>query len=197
MIAAKLLVPEQEDEDGVESASHLWQAVQIVVVADIVMSLDNVIAVAAAANGSVPLAGARPCHQRAPDRRRCGADHGAADAAADPGVGWRGAARLDRGRGDRDRSRRSSRSCTRCSRSVRRHAGLDARRPRASRRNSPMAAAASEIVLRLLGVVVVLVVGSSGAGAHWRRSRRIRRTRRSASANRLRLRANETRHDVI
>jgi YjbE family integral membrane protein len=55
VIAAKLLVPEQEDEDGVQSASHLWAAVQIVVVADIVMSLDNVIAVAAAANGSVPL----------------------------------------------------------------------------------------------------------------------------------------------
>ncbi|QQO21537.1 TerC family protein [Bradyrhizobium diazoefficiens] len=55
VIAAKLLVPENEDENDVESASHLWQAVQIVVVADIVMSLDNVIAVAAAANGSVPL----------------------------------------------------------------------------------------------------------------------------------------------
>ena len=55
VIAAKLLVPENEDEEGVESASHLWQAVQIVVIADIVMSLDNVIAVAAAANGSVPL----------------------------------------------------------------------------------------------------------------------------------------------
>ena len=55
VIAAKLLVPENEDEDDVESASHLWHAVQIVVVADIVMSLDNVIAVAAAANGSVPL----------------------------------------------------------------------------------------------------------------------------------------------
>ena len=55
VIAAKLLVPEQEDEEGVESASHLWAAVQIVVVADIVMSLDNVIAVAAAANGSFPL----------------------------------------------------------------------------------------------------------------------------------------------
>jgi integral membrane protein, YjbE family len=47
VIAAKLMVPEQEDEEGVESASHLWAAVQIVVVADIVMSLDNVIAVAA------------------------------------------------------------------------------------------------------------------------------------------------------
>jgi YjbE family integral membrane protein len=55
VIAAKLLVPENEDEDDVASASHLLQAVQIVVVADIVMSLDNVIAVAAAANGSVPL----------------------------------------------------------------------------------------------------------------------------------------------
>ena len=55
LIAAKLVVPEEEDEGGVQSASHLWHAVQIVVVADIVMSLDNVIAVAAAANGSLPL----------------------------------------------------------------------------------------------------------------------------------------------
>jgi YjbE family integral membrane protein len=55
VIAAKLLVPESKDEHGVKSASHLWAAVQIVVVADIVMSLDNVIAVAAAAKGSIPL----------------------------------------------------------------------------------------------------------------------------------------------
>src|SRR3979411_2446217 len=55
VIAAKLLVPDEEDEEGIKSASHLWAAVQIVAVADIVMSLDNVIAVAAAANGSVPL----------------------------------------------------------------------------------------------------------------------------------------------
>ena len=55
VIAAKLLVPEHEDEEGVDAASHLWAAVQIVAIADIVMSLDNVIAVAAAANGSVPL----------------------------------------------------------------------------------------------------------------------------------------------
>jgi YjbE family integral membrane protein len=55
VIAAKLLVPEQEDEEGVKSAAHLWAAIQIVAIADIVMSLDNVIAVAAAANGSVPL----------------------------------------------------------------------------------------------------------------------------------------------
>src|SRR4051794_10526074 len=55
VIGAKLLVPEEDDGDSVHAASHLWAAVQIVVVADIVMSLDNVIAVAAAANGSVPL----------------------------------------------------------------------------------------------------------------------------------------------
>jgi len=55
VIAAKLLVPEEDDGDSVHAAAHLWHAVQIVVVADIVMSLDNVIAVAAAANGSVPL----------------------------------------------------------------------------------------------------------------------------------------------
>jgi YjbE family integral membrane protein len=55
VIAAKLLVPEREEGDDVKSASHIWAAVQIVVVADVVMSLDNVIAVAAAAEGSVPL----------------------------------------------------------------------------------------------------------------------------------------------
>ena len=55
VIAAKLLVPDSKGEDGIQSASHLWAAVQIVVVADIVMSLDNVIAVAAAAEGSIPL----------------------------------------------------------------------------------------------------------------------------------------------
>lgn len=55
VIAAKLLVPEREDEGSVKQAGHLWAAIQIVVVADIVMSLDNVIAVAAAANGNVVL----------------------------------------------------------------------------------------------------------------------------------------------
>jgi YjbE family integral membrane protein len=54
-IAAKLLVPEPEGESETDAAAHLWAAVQIVAIADIVMSLDNVIAVAAAANGSIPL----------------------------------------------------------------------------------------------------------------------------------------------
>jgi YjbE family integral membrane protein len=53
-IAAKLLVPEDEG-DNVTAGTSLWHAIQIVVIADIVMSLDNVIAVAAAANGEIPL----------------------------------------------------------------------------------------------------------------------------------------------
>jgi YjbE family integral membrane protein len=53
-IAAKLLVPEDGADDVTEGTS-LWHAVRIVVIADIIMSLDNVIAVAAAANGQLPL----------------------------------------------------------------------------------------------------------------------------------------------
>ena len=53
-IAAKLLVPEDGGDDVTEGTS-LWHAVRIVVIADIIMSLDNVIAVAAAANGQLPL----------------------------------------------------------------------------------------------------------------------------------------------
>src|SRR6202007_1311989 len=54
VIAAKLLVPEDEDNE-VAAGTTLWHAVRIVVIADIIMSLDNVIAVAAAANGELAL----------------------------------------------------------------------------------------------------------------------------------------------
>ena len=54
-IAAKLLVPEETDEDEVEAVEHLWRAVRIVAIADIIMSLDNVIAIAAAAQGNMAL----------------------------------------------------------------------------------------------------------------------------------------------
>jgi YjbE family integral membrane protein len=54
VIAARLLVPEDEGDD-VTAGTSLWHAVRIVVIADIVMSLDNVIAVAAAANGQLSL----------------------------------------------------------------------------------------------------------------------------------------------
>jgi YjbE family integral membrane protein len=54
VIAAKLLVPEDEDNE-VAAGATLWHAIRIVVIADIIMSLDNVIAVAAAANGQLSL----------------------------------------------------------------------------------------------------------------------------------------------
>ncbi|MGA7070537.1 TerC family protein [Bradyrhizobium sp.] len=54
VIAAKLLVPEDED-DEITAGTTLWHAIRIVVIADIIMSLDNVIAVAAAANGQISL----------------------------------------------------------------------------------------------------------------------------------------------
>jgi YjbE family integral membrane protein len=51
-VAVKLVVEDEADGSGegtVESAQTLWRAVRIVAIADIVMSLDNVIAIAAAA----------------------------------------------------------------------------------------------------------------------------------------------------
>jgi YjbE family integral membrane protein len=49
-VAIKLVTEDAEGEgDGVEAAENLWRAVRIVAIADIVMSLDNVIAIAASA----------------------------------------------------------------------------------------------------------------------------------------------------
>jgi YjbE family integral membrane protein len=52
-IAVKLLVPEDNEGDGIESSANLWGAIKTILIADLVMSLDNVIAVAAAAKGSL------------------------------------------------------------------------------------------------------------------------------------------------
>jgi YjbE family integral membrane protein len=55
-VAIKLVTEDADgDEGGVESAQTLWRAVRIVAIADIVMSLDNVIAIAAASDGSITL----------------------------------------------------------------------------------------------------------------------------------------------
>lgn len=51
-IAVKLLAEEAGEEKDVKSSSSIWGAVQTVVVADLVMSLDNVLAIAAAAKES-------------------------------------------------------------------------------------------------------------------------------------------------
>ena len=53
-IGIKLLVPEDGDDD-ISASDHLFTAIKTILIADLVMSLDNVIAVAAAAGGSVTL----------------------------------------------------------------------------------------------------------------------------------------------
>jgi YjbE family integral membrane protein len=53
-IGIKLLIPEEGD-DEIKASDQLLAAIKTILVADLVMSLDNVIAVAAAARGSVVL----------------------------------------------------------------------------------------------------------------------------------------------
>ncbi len=55
-IGVQLLVPEVENEDGIKSSSNLWTAIRTILIADLVMSLDNVIGVAAAAQSGPPAA---------------------------------------------------------------------------------------------------------------------------------------------
>ena len=54
-IAVQLLVPDEGDGDDVASSSTLLGAVKTILIADLIMSTDNVIAVAAAAKGSIVL----------------------------------------------------------------------------------------------------------------------------------------------
>jgi YjbE family integral membrane protein len=55
-IGIKLLQPEDEDGHGhIEGSTHLFGAIKTIIIADAVMSLDNVIAVAGAAKGDLGL----------------------------------------------------------------------------------------------------------------------------------------------
>ncbi len=54
-IAVKLLAPSEGSGNSESTSDDLWRAVKLIAVADIVMSLDNVIAVAAVADGSLAL----------------------------------------------------------------------------------------------------------------------------------------------
>jgi len=51
-VAIKLVAPDEDGDSKVESAETLWRAVRIITIADIVMSLDNVIAIAASAEAA-------------------------------------------------------------------------------------------------------------------------------------------------
>ena len=50
-VAIQLLVPEGDGDDGFETSNSLFVAIRTILIADLVMSLDNVIGVAAAAKG--------------------------------------------------------------------------------------------------------------------------------------------------
>lgn len=52
-IGVKLLLPEDDDHANIEGSTNLWGAVKTIIIADAVMSLDNVIAVAGAAKGDL------------------------------------------------------------------------------------------------------------------------------------------------
>jgi YjbE family integral membrane protein len=55
-IGVKLVIPESgADGSGIAATSHVWGAIRTILIADAVMSLDNVVAIAAAAHGSVSL----------------------------------------------------------------------------------------------------------------------------------------------
>jgi YjbE family integral membrane protein len=54
-IGTQLLHEEDEGDDGDGEKAGLWVAIRTILIADLVMSLDNVIAVAAAAKGSMTL----------------------------------------------------------------------------------------------------------------------------------------------
>jgi YjbE family integral membrane protein len=53
-IGVQLVAPQGGDEDGIKPSSSLWVAIRTILIADLVMSLDNVIAVAAAAQSGPP-----------------------------------------------------------------------------------------------------------------------------------------------
>lgn len=54
-VAIRLLVPEGEEEHGnIQSSTTIWAAVKTIIIADFVMSLDNVIAIAGAAQLADP-----------------------------------------------------------------------------------------------------------------------------------------------
>lgn len=55
-IGIKMLLPEDEDhQESVAASPQLWGAIKTIIVADAVMSLDNVVAVAAASHGKLEL----------------------------------------------------------------------------------------------------------------------------------------------
>jgi len=53
-IGVKLLIPDHDEHGNVRASTSVWSAVRTILVADLVMSLDNVLAIAGAAENSGP-----------------------------------------------------------------------------------------------------------------------------------------------
>jgi len=51
-IGVKLIAPDEDDHDGIEGSDKLFAAIKTIIVADLVMSVDNVIAIAGAAQNA-------------------------------------------------------------------------------------------------------------------------------------------------
>ncbi len=91
-IGVSLLMPEDEDDGGAKSHGNLLSAIRTIMIADLVMSLDNVVAVAAAAMGDYDTARHRFGHQHSAGHLR---QHAAAEGhRALPLIVWVGAALL-------------------------------------------------------------------------------------------------------
>lgn len=96
-IAIKLAKGEEEAHNEIEASDNLWKAVRTIAIADAVMSLDNVIAIAGAAKGHPGFLHLRPVALDPADhhgRAAADLDH---RALPDPGLARGGLARLDRG----------------------------------------------------------------------------------------------------
>lgn len=52
-IGVKLLMPDDDHHDNIKGAGSIWAAVKTILIADLVMSLDNVIAIAGAAQNTI------------------------------------------------------------------------------------------------------------------------------------------------
>jgi YjbE family integral membrane protein len=53
-IGIQMLIPEDSEEE-IDGHAHMWSAIKTIIIADLIMSLDNVLGVAAAAKGNVVL----------------------------------------------------------------------------------------------------------------------------------------------
>ncbi len=102
-IAAKLLVPEDPDRDEIQAVAHLWRAVMIIAVADIVMSIDNMVAIAAIAQGNILLLAIGLAVSIPLIVAGAALVHGGVEPLSGPYLGRHGAARLDCRRVDRGR----------------------------------------------------------------------------------------------